>query len=152
MAGYYGGSVDLAITRLVEFFMAFPSMLLAILIMVSLGPGYSNVLLAMAIVSWPPIARLVRGQFLSLREREYIIAARSIGVKESRVIFRHILPNSIAPVIVAITFGIPATIFREAGSSFLGIGIVPPTPSWGQMVGEYYLSIQAFWHLSVFRP
>jgi ABC-type dipeptide/oligopeptide/nickel transport system permease subunit len=150
VAGYFGGYIDLAVTRLIDFFMAFPSLLLAILIMVALGPGYSNVLFAMAVVTWPPICRLVRGQFLSLRERDYVLAARSIGMSESRVIFKHILPNSIAPVIVAITFGIPAAIFREAGLSFLGIGIVPPTPSWGQMVGEYYLAIQAFWHLPVF--
>lgn len=150
IAGYYGGFIDWVVTRLIDFFMAFPSLLLAILIMVALGPGYSNVLFAMAVVTWPPICRLVRGQFLSLRERDYVLAARSIGSKEGRLIFKHILPNSIAPVIVAITFGIPAAIFREAGLSFLGIGIVPPTPSWGQMVGEYYLAIQAFWHLPVF--
>ncbi len=150
IAGYYGGVIDWVVTRLIDFFMAFPSLLLAILIMVALGPGYSNVLFAMAVVTWPPICRLVRGQFLSLRERDYVLAARSIGSKEGRLIFKHILPNSIAPVIVAITFGIPAAIFREAGLSFLGIGIVPPTPSWGQMVGEYYLAIQAFWHLPVF--
>ena len=150
VAGYYGGYVDLAVTRLVDFFMAFPSLMLAILIMVALGPGYSNVFIAMAVVAWPPICRLVRGQFLSLRQRDYVLAARSIGVSNRREIFNHILPNSIAPVIVAVTVGIPAAIFREAGLSFLGIGVVPPTPSWGQMVGEYYLAIQAYWHLPVF--
>ena len=106
-------------------------------------------LIAMAIVAWPSITRLVRGQFLSLRESEFVLAARSIGADEKRIIFKHILPNSLNPIIVAVTLGIPATIFREAGLSFIGIGIVPPTPSWGQMVGSYYMSIQAYWWQSV---
>lgn len=149
-AGYYGGRVDYFVTRAVELMMAFPSLILAILIMVTLGPGYLNILFAMAIVAWPAITRLVRGQFFTLREREFVLAARSIGATDNRIIFRHILPNAIGPVIVALTLGIPATIFREAGLSFIGIGIVPPTPSWGQMIGDYYLSIQSFWFLSVF--
>jgi oligopeptide transport system permease protein len=149
-AGYYGGKVDYFVTRAVEGMMAFPSLILAILIMVTLGPGYLNILFAMAIVAWPAITRLVRGQFLSLREREFVMAARAIGASDNRIIFRHILPNAMGPVIVAVTLGIPATIFREAGLSFIGIGIVPPTPSWGQMIGEYYLAIQSFWFLSVF--
>jgi ABC-type dipeptide/oligopeptide/nickel transport system permease subunit len=148
--GYYGGKADLIVTRLVDFIMAFPSLLLALLLLVTLGPGYNNVLFAMAVVAWPLVCRLVRGQFLSLRESEYVLAARAIGATDRQIIFRHILPNSLSPIIVAVTLGIPATIFREAGLSFLGIGIVPPTPSWGQMVGEYYLSIQAYWHLPVF--
>lgn len=149
-AGYYGGKVDYTVMRLVDGMMAFPSLLLAILVMVTLGPGYTNVLFAMAIVAWPPICRLVRGQFFSLRQREFVIAAEALGASENRIIFKHILPNTLGPVIVAVTLGIPATIFREAGLSFIGIGIVPPTPSWGQMVGEYYLSIQAYWHMPVF--
>lgn len=148
--GYKGGKADFIVTRLIDAFMAFPSLLFAILIMVVLGPGYLNVFLAMIIVSWPPVCRLVRGQFLTLREREYVIAARAIGCKDRQIIFRHIMPNAMGPIIVAVTLGIPATIFREAGLSFIGIGIVPPTPSWGQMVGEYYLMIQAAWHLPVF--
>lgn len=148
-AGYYGGKTDFVIMRLVDATMAFPSLLLAILIMVKMGPGFYNVLIAMAIVAWPSITRLVRGQFLSLRESEFVLAARSIGADEKRIIFKHILPNSLNPIIVAVTLGIPATIFREAGLSFIGIGIVPPTPSWGQMVGSYYMSIQAYWWQSV---
>ena len=148
-AGYYGGKVDFIVMRLVDATMAFPSLLLAILIMVKMGPGYYNVLLAMAIVAWPSITRLVRGQFLSLREREFVLAARSIGADEKRIIFKHILPNALNPIIVAVTLGIPATIFREAGLSFIGIGIVPPTPSWGQMVGSEYMSIQAYWWQSL---
>ena len=148
-AGYYGGTVDFIVMRLVDATMAFPSLLLAILIMVKMGPGYYNVLIAMAIVAWPSITRLVRGQFLSLREREFVMAARSIGADEKRIIFKHILPNAMNPIIVAVTLGIPATIFREAGLSFIGIGIVPPVPSWGQMVGSDYMAIQAYWWQSI---
>ncbi|MEI8131357.1 MAG: ABC transporter permease [Leptolinea sp.] len=150
LAGFYGGRVDYVVTRLVEGMMAFPSLILAILIMVTMGPGYLNILFAMVIVAWPSITRLVRAQFLGLREKEFVEAARAIGASDSWIIFRHILPNSIGPVIVAVTLGIPATIFREAGLSFIGIGIVPPTPSWGQMIGQYYLAIQSFWFLPIF--
>jgi oligopeptide transport system permease protein len=149
-AGYSGGMVDYIAMRLVDAMMAFPSLILAILIMVTFGPGYLNVLLAMAIVGWPSLTRLVRGQFLNLREQEFVLAAKSMGATENRIIYKHILPNAIGPVIVAITLGIPSTIFREAGLSFIGIGIVPPTPSWGQMVGEYYLAIQSAWYQPVF--
>lgn len=150
LAGYYGGKTDFFIMRLVDATMAFPSLLLAILIMVKMGPGYYNVLLALVIVSWPAITRLVRSQFLMLRENEFVMAARVIGASENRIIFRHIFPNVINPVIVAVTLGLPATIFREAGLSFIGIGIVPPIPSWGQMVGKDYTSIQAFWFQTIF--
>jgi ABC-type dipeptide/oligopeptide/nickel transport system permease subunit len=150
LAGYYGGTADYIITRLVDIMMAFPSLMLAIIIMVVLGPGYGNVLFSMVIVSWPLVCRLARGQVLQLRESEFVLAARTIGASDRRIIFRHILPHLFGPVIVAVTLGIPATIFRESGLSFLGIGIVPPTPSWGQMVGEYYLQIQTYWHIPLF--
>ncbi len=150
LAGYYGGKVDFLIMRLVDTTMAFPSMLLAILVMVKMGPGYMNVLLAMAIISWPPVTRLVRSQFLSLRQSEFVQAARVIGASEKRIIFKHILPNVLNTVIVRFTLGIPTTIFREAGLSFIGIGIVPPTPSWGQMIGNDYTAIQIFWWQSIF--
>ncbi len=150
LAGYYGGKIDFLVMRLVDATMAFPSLLLAILIMVKMGPGYYNVLLALVIVSWPNVARLVRSQFLMLRESEFVMSAKVIGATEKRIIFRHIFPNVVNQIIVAVTLGLPATIFREAGLSFIGIGIVPPTPSWGQMVGKDYTSIQAFWFQSIF--
>ena len=150
LAGFYGGKIDYVVTRLIDIFMAFPSLMLAIIVMVVVGPGYNNVFFSMVLVTWPTIARIVRGQFMKLRESEFAVAARAVGAKDRRVIFRHILPNIMGPVIVAITLGIPTTIFREAGLSFLGIGVVPPTPSWGQMVGEYYLQIQTYWHISAF--
>lgn len=150
LAGYYGGKVDYVITRLIDIMMAFPSLMLAIIIMVVVGPGYSNVLFSMILVTWPTIARIARGQFLKLRESEFVVAARAVGATNRKIVFRHIMPNIMGPVIVAVTLGIPTSIFREAGLSFLGIGVVPPVPSWGQMVGEYYLQVQTYWHISAF--
>ena len=150
LAGYYGGKLDYIVTRMIDLFYAFPSLLMVILLMVVFGPGYFNVLYAIIIVSWPIIARLVRGQFLQLREAEFVLAARAIGAKDSRIIFKHILPNVMGTVIVAVTLGIPVVMFREAGLSFMGIGIVPPIPSWGKMVGESYMHIQMHWHIVSF--
>src|SRR6056297_426202 len=150
LAGYFGGKVDYVITRLIDIMMAFPSLMMAIIIMVVVGPGYSNVLFSMVLVTWPTIARITRGQFLKLRESEFVVSARAVGATNRQIVFRHIMPNMIGPVIVAVTLGIPKTIFREAGLSFLGIGVVAPTPSWGQMVGEYYLQVQTYWHISAF--
>ena len=149
-AGFKGGKTDQVVMRVVDFMMAIPSLLLALLLLVALGPGYSNVLFALIVVSWPLICRLVRAQVLSLRESEFVVAARASGASDRRIVMKHILPNTISVVIVAATLGLPATIFREAGLSFIGIGIVPPTPSWGQMVGENYMAIQSSWHMSVF--
>jgi ABC-type dipeptide/oligopeptide/nickel transport system permease subunit len=149
-AGYYGGWIDYVVTRLIDVFMAFPSLMMAIFLMVVVGPGYGNVLFAMILVAWPFVCRLVRSQFLQFRESEFVLAARAIGVKDRQIIFRHIMPNVVGTVIVAVTLGIPQVIFRESGLSFLGIGIVPPTPSWGQMVGENYMQIQAYWHIALF--
>jgi ABC-type dipeptide/oligopeptide/nickel transport system permease subunit len=150
LAGYYGGWIDYLVTRLIDVFMAFPSLMMAIFLMVVVGPGYGNVLFAMILVAWPFICRLVRSQFLQFRESEFVLAARAIGVKDRQIIFKHIMPNVVGTVIVAVTLGIPQVIFRESGLSFLGIGIVPPTPSWGQMVGENYMQIQAYWHITLF--
>ncbi len=150
LAGYFGGKVDYVVTRLIDIMMAFPSLMLAIIIMVVVGPGYSNVLFSMVLVTWPTIARITRGQFLKLRESEFVVSARAVGATNRQIVFRHIMPNIMGPVIVAVTLGIPTSIFREAGLSFLGIGVVPPTPSWGQMVGEYYLQVQTYWHISAF--
>jgi ABC-type dipeptide/oligopeptide/nickel transport system permease subunit len=150
LAAYFGGWVDFAITRLIDVMMGFPSLMLAIVLMVVLGPGYTNVLFTMVIVAWPFVCRLVRARVLQLREAEFVTAARAVGASDRRIMFRHILPHVSGPIIVAFTLGIPATIFREAGLSFLGIGILPPTPSWGQMIGEYYQQIHTYWHIAVF--
>ena len=149
-AGMLGGRVDFIVMRAVDALTAFPTLLFALLIMVVLGSGLGNILLAIGLHAWIPICRLVRAQGLREREQEYADAARAQGAGEFRVVLRHILPNLLAPVIVAVTLGIPQAIFTEAALSFLGIGIKPPTPSWGQMVGEGVNQIRYYWHLAFF--
>jgi len=150
IAGFYGGLIDQLIMRFVDTMLAFPILLVVILIMVVLGPGYINVLIGLGMTSWLQICRLTRGGVLDVRESEFVIAARAIGASDFRIILKHIVPNVLSPIIVTVVLGIPQTIFREASLSFIGIGITPPTPSWGQMVGEYYLLIQAYWWMPLF--
>lgn len=136
LAGFYGGWVDSLIMRAADIVLAFPTLILIITIVSILGPSIYNVMLVIGILGWPSIARIVRGLFLSLREREFILAGRTVGVPNGRLIFRHILPNALAPVIVAATFGMASAILLEAGLSFLGLGVQPPTPSWGNMLTD----------------
>ena len=136
IAGWKGGRVDFFVSRIVDIASAIPNLLFAYLIMARLGPGFWNVMLAIGITSWITICRLTRGQFLSLREKEFVEASIALGARESSIIFRHLLPNALAPIIVALTLGIPSAIFSEASLSFLGVGINPPMPSWGQMIGK----------------
>lgn len=149
-AGYLGGKVDFVVTRLIEILTAFPGLLFAILIVSVLGGGFWKVILALSITSWVGMARLVRGQILSLREKEYVEAARSLGAKQSDIIFRHLLPNILSPVLVAVSFGIPGAMFGEAGLSFLGLGINDPIASWGKMVGVAGAYVRVYWHLALF--
>jgi len=149
-AGVLGGRTDFFIMRAVEALTAFPQLLFALLIMVVLGPGLGNILLAISFHAWIPICRLARAQCLREREREYVDAARAQGAGEVSVVTRHILPNILAPIIVAVTLGIPQAIFTEAALSFLGLGVRAPTPSWGQMVGEGVTNIRYYWHLALF--
>ncbi|PLS77210.1 MAG: ABC transporter permease, partial [Chloroflexi bacterium] len=144
-SGWLGGRWDNLLMRLVDVVYAFPSFLFFIILVSALGStGFGRLLsglvllfVAFAITGWTGMARLVRGQVLSLRHKEFIEAARSVGVPTSRIVLRHILPNSLAPIIVSVTFGIPAYILAEAALSYLGIGIQPPTASWGNMVNEF---------------
>jgi peptide/nickel transport system permease protein len=136
LAGFYGGKLDAVIMRLADIFLAFPSLIIIITMASVLGPSIFNVMLAIGLLGWPPIARLLRGELLSLREREFVQGARTVGCPTSRLIFRHLLPNAMAPVIVAATFGIAYAILIEAGLSFLGLGVQPPTPSWGNMLTD----------------
>ncbi|MBX3012374.1 MAG: ABC transporter permease [Caldilineaceae bacterium] len=149
-AGYFGGKVDFIVTRVVEILTAFPGLLFAILIVSVLGGGFWKVILALSITSWVGMARLVRGQILSLREKEYVEAARSLGARQTDIIFRHLLPNILSPVLVAVSFGIPGAMFGEAGLSFLGLGINDPTASWGKMVGISGAYVRVYWHLALF--
>jgi oligopeptide transport system permease protein len=149
-AGYYGGWVDTFLMRIVDIFYAIPQLLLAILIMGVLGRGLENLFIAIILTSWLTLARQTRAQMLALREKEFVKAARTAGASSVWIIMRHMLPNALSPIVVAVTFGIPQIIFAEAALSFIGIGINPPMPSWGQMVGEYQQYLRSNWHMAVF--
>jgi ABC-type dipeptide/oligopeptide/nickel transport system permease subunit len=150
ISGYYGGKVDLAIMRFVDVMYAFPRLLFVILLMSMLGAGLLNIFIAIGLTGWVNIARLTRAQILALKAQEFTESALAAGAGGLRVLCRHLLPNALSPIIVAVTFGIPEAIFTEAALSFIGVGINPPTPSWGQMVGEYQQYILSSWHLCVF--
>jgi len=136
LAGYYGSVLDELIMRLVDILLAFPGILLAIALTAILGPSLHNVILALCLTGWVGYARIVRVQVLVLRNADFIQAARSLGVGDWRLLYRHLLPNLLAPLIVEATFGIAGAILGEAGLSFLGLGVQPPTPSWGSMLNE----------------
>lgn len=135
-AGYFGGLVDAAIMRAVDFQLAFPFILLAIVCMAVLGPGFFGTFLALSIAIWVNYARLVRGEALKLRELDYILAARSIGVSGPRIVLGHVIPNVLPSILVMATLDIAWVIIFEAALSFLGLGVQPPTPSWGVMISE----------------
>ena len=136
VAGYAGGWLDEGLMRLTDVFFAFPALILAMAISGALGPSLTNAMIAIAVVSWPVYARLVRSQVLSLREREYVEAARSLGAPSGRIIWGHILPNTLAPLLVQASFDMGGAILSAAGLSFIGFGTQPPTAEWGVMISE----------------
>ncbi len=136
LAGYYGDTIDSVIMRITDTVMSFPALVIIITLVAIVGPSVYNTMLAIGLLSWPGIARIVRGQFLYIREQPFVEAARCLGVPSRRIIFSHILPNAIGPLIVAATFGVATAILMEAGLSFLGLGVQPPTPSWGSMLHD----------------
>ena len=140
-AGVYGGKVDFVIMRLADVMLAFPSLLLAMVVMYTMGGGLINIFIALSLINWASTARVVRSQTLSLKEKEYVEAARSIGVSRWTIMFRHILPNCLPSLIVLFTLNIPSAILSEASLSFLGVGAQPPSASWGLMAvrGKKYL-------------
>ena len=150
IAGYFGGAADLVIMRICDILLAFPGILLAIALVAVLGPSLNNVIIALASIGWVGYARLVRGQVLKLREMEYVTAAKALGARSPRVIALHVLPNVINPVIVMATLGLAGAILSEASLSFLGLGVQPPTPSWGAMLtsGRQYLGTAN--HLAIY--
>jgi oligopeptide transport system permease protein len=155
VSGYLGGRTDTLMMRFVDIMYAFPTLLFIILIMVILGStaggaAVRNLVLAIGLVSWMGTARLVRGQFLSIKEREYVTAARMVGARDLEIIMRHLLPNSLGPIIVSITLNIPGLIMFEATLSFIGLGVPPPYPSWGQMLNEGWRAMRSNPHLIVF--
>jgi oligopeptide transport system permease protein len=143
-AGYFGGWVDNALMRFTDIMYAFPDLLFVLIIVAALGPSMVNIFVAIGLVYWVGLARILRGQVLSIKEKEFIEAAHAAGSAPSKIILKHLLPNSLGPVIVVLTFGIPAAIFTEAVLDFIGVGIRPPTPTWGQMVFEGYSAADAY--------
>ncbi len=135
-AGYVGGKTDMLLMRLTDMVMTFPSLVIIITVAAATGPSVYNAMLIIGLLTWPSIARLVRGQFLSLRTQQFVTAARSIGVSNWEIAFKHIFPNTISSITVAITFGMATSILMEASLSFLGLGVPPPTPSWGNMLRD----------------
>ena len=150
LAGFRGGAVDFVIMRIVDVMTAFPGILFAIFLISVVGGGVPNVIFVIGVTSWVGMCRLLRAQLLSLREQEYVTAARSIGATEFSIAVRHLLPNAVSPMIIAVALAIPTAIFAEAGLSFLGIGINEPTPSLGKMVAESSPYIRVYWHLGFF--
>lgn len=149
-AGLVGGSVDYLLMRLIDVMSSIPGLLLYILLMIALGGGLQNIIIAMSITGWIGIARLVRGQVLSLKESDFVRASRSMGAETGWITRKHIIRNTLSPVIVNMTLGVPGAMFAEAGLSFLGLGIPPPTPSWGQMIGVYQSYARSWPHLVLF--
>jgi peptide/nickel transport system permease protein len=150
LAGYYGGALDALIMRIADVQLAFPFILLAIVVVAVLGAGLHNVILVLGIGSWVPYARIVRGQVLSARNQEYVIAARMIGARDPAILFQHLLPNVITPAIIVATFGVAAAIIGEATLSYLGLGIQPPTPTWGNMLADGRAYVASAWWLATF--
>ncbi|MEZ4866757.1 MAG: ABC transporter permease [Caldilineaceae bacterium] len=136
LSGYFGGLVDMLIQRLVDIAMSFPTLIVILVFIALLGPSIFNVMIAIGLLSWPGPTRLYRAQILQLRAMDYILAARAIGVGNGRIILRHILPGIVSPLVVNATFGVGAAIMAEAGLSFLGLGVQPPTASWGNMLSD----------------
>lgn len=147
LAGYYRGWVDALISLVINVWYGIPDLLVAMIFVVIVGRGLTNIILAISLTSWVGMARLVRGQTLSLREREFVEAARSVGTRDLWIIFRHIFPNALGPIIVQATYLIPAAILFEAFLSFLGLGVPPPTPSWGAMLSDGFRSLQFAPHI-----
>ena len=150
LAGYYGGWVDSALMRLVDLMLCFPAFFLILAVIAVLEPSIWNIMAVIGLTSWMGVARLVRAEFLSLREREFVTAARALGAGDTRLILRHMLPNALAPVMVSATLGVAGAILTESALSFLGLGVQPPTPSWGNILTAGKDNIEIAWWLSVF--
>ncbi len=150
LAGYFGGWIDSLLMRLVDLFYIFPSLLLAILLMLLLGHGMTGIIVALGLTAWVTQARLVRGQYLLARELDYVQAARAIGARDLSIIVRHILPNLWGPIIVSLSVQIPASIMAESFLSFIGLGIQPPFSSWGTLANEGFRAMKSYPYLIVF--
>jgi len=150
LSGYYGGMVDRIVMRFVDLMLCFPSFFLILAVIAFIGPSIWNIMVVIGVTSWMGVTRLVRAEFLTLRERDFVQAVISQGAGDLRIIFLHILPNAMAPILVAATLGVAAAVLIESSLSFLGIGVQPPNPSWGNMLTEGKDNIEIAWWLSVF--
>jgi len=146
LAGYFGGWVDQAIMRTVDIVLCIPTLFLILMLIVFLGPSLFNIMVIIGLTSWTELSRLVRAEFLTLKQRDYVSAARAVGASNRRIIFIHILPNALAPIFISATFGVAGAILLESGLSFLGLGVQPPMASWGNILtsGKDYIT-QAWW-------
>jgi peptide/nickel transport system permease protein len=150
MAGFYGGLIDSMLMRFVDIMLAFPTFFLILAVIAIVEPSISTIMIIIGLTGWMDVARLVRAEFLTLKERDFVSAAKAIGASDSRIIFRHIIPNALSPVFVAATFGIAGAILTESGLSFLGLGVQPPEPSWGNILTSGKDNITVAWWLSLF--
>jgi peptide/nickel transport system permease protein len=150
VAGYYGGLMDSFLMRLVDLMLCIPTFFLILAVIAGIGPSIWLIMVVIGFTSWMGVARLVRAEFLTLREREFVVAARALGARDLRIIFRHMLPNALVPVMVSATLGIAGAILTESALSFLGLGVQPPTPSWGNILTAGKDNIEIAWWLSVF--
>jgi len=150
IAGFYGGWIDSAVMRAVDIMLSIPTIFLVLAVIAILEPNIINIMVVIGLTSWMEPARLIRAEFISLKEREFVVAARAIGAADSRIIMKHILPNGLAPILVSATMGIGGAILIESALSFLGLGVQPPTPSWGSLLSSGKDNIEIAWWLSVF--
>lgn len=150
LAGYYGRWIDAVMMRFVDIMLCFPTFFLILAVIAFLEPSIWNIMIIIGLTSWMGVARLVRAEFLSLRERDFVQAARTLGASDSRIIFRHVLPNALSPVLVSATLGVAGAILTESALSFLGIGVQPPTPSWGNMLITGKQTLGTAWWMSAF--
>lgn len=150
IAGYYGKWIDITIMRFVDIMLCFPTFFLILAVIALLEPSIVNIMVIIGVTSWMGVARLIRAEMLSLKERDFIYAERAIGAGDFRIIARHLVPNAMAPVLVSITLGIAAAILVESSLSFLGIGVQPPTPSWGNILSEGKSVMGAAWWMMLF--
>lgn len=150
LAGYYGGRLDSVIMRFVDIMLAFPTLFLILAVITIVEPSIYNIMIIIGLTGWMDVARLVRAEFLTLKERDFVYAAKALGASNLKIIFSHILPNALSPVFVAATFGIAGAILIESGLSFLGLGVQPPNPSWGNIITSGKDNIEVAWWLSLF--
>jgi peptide/nickel transport system permease protein len=150
LAGYHGGWVDSVLMRFVDIMLTFPTFFLILAVIAIVGPGIYTIMVIIGLTSWMDVSRLVRAEFLTLRERDFVMAAQASGAGHMRIVFRHILPNALSPVFVAATFGVAGAILVESGLSFLGLGVQPPAPSWGNILTTGKDHIEVAWWLSLY--